>query len=205
MSYFYTYRIQFVDGYYYHGSRKSPVPPEEDTYWGSPKTHKEKWKTTQYEKTIIGTFNTGEEMLREESELIGNTYKTDSLCLNQHNNDNFSTLGMRHSESTKSKMRAAKVGFIPRVGWEHSEETKKKYRETRKGKIHSSKLTIDVVYGIRQEFDKRNPILGVGEVQKNGMVLSYERAFSNKFSDDYGITPVNLYNIITGKSWKVTK
>jgi len=203
MKYFYTYKIQFVDGYYYYGSRQSKVDPKSDIYWGSPKTHKEKWNTTHYEKTILNVFECGEEMLREETELIGDKYKTDEFCLNQHNNDNFSTLGMVYSEESREKMRRAKDGFVP---WNkgkkcHTLEQKQKWSDARRGKIHSSKLSADDVGEIRRMFSEKPPLPNVGQVQGNGRVLTYERAFSNTFHTLFQITQPNLYNIITGRSW----
>ena len=79
--YFYTYRIDFVDGYYYYRSRKSKVKPEEDKYWGSPKTHKERWNTTMYLKTVLNLFNDPSDMLNEETLLIGDNYKERSCVL----------------------------------------------------------------------------------------------------------------------------
>ena len=67
MTYFYTYKINFVDGFYYFGSRKTEVKPKDDIYWGSPKTHKDKWKTTMFSKTILNVFENGKEMMNEET------------------------------------------------------------------------------------------------------------------------------------------
>jgi len=83
-----------------------------------------------------------------------------------------------------------------------SEETIQKMRDTRKGVRHSSKLTESKVKLIRKEFQEHPTISGVGEVQGNGIKLTQERAFANKYHSKYGITNINLYNIITGKSWK---
>lgn len=79
---YYTYKITFVDGHYYYGSRRARVSLEEDIYWGSPKTHKNKWNTTMYFKTILCEYNTYEECVDAEIALIKPVYKTDVLCLN---------------------------------------------------------------------------------------------------------------------------
>lgn len=202
MTYFYTYKINFVDGHYYFGSRKSFVKPEKDVYWGSPKTHKDKWNTTMFYKTILNVFKDGLEMMNEETQLIGDLYKTDPLCLNQHNNDSFSTLGMVHSEESRQKMSEKKKG-IPtwNKGIPHKEETKRKWSEKRKGVINSSKFSIDDVKRIRRMFEDCPPVSNVGEIMKNGIKMSYERSFSNTFSSMFDITSVNLYNIITKRSW----
>jgi len=200
--FFYTYRIQFVDGYYYYGSRRSFVEPSKDVYWGSPKTNKDKWNTTQYEKVILDVCDTGEEMMICESKLIGDKYKTDEWCLNQHNNGNFSTLGMKYSDESREKMRKAKDGYIPWIkGKHHSEETKRRWSEMRRGRIHSSKIKLDDVKRIRSMYEDTPPIPGVGVKQKNGRILSYERGFSNTFHTMFGITDVNMYNIVTRRSW----
>jgi len=97
-----------------------------------------------------------------------------------------------------------KKGNIPwnkgKVGC-FSEETINKMSRSRRGKIHSSKLTLEKVRSIRVLYTTRPKIKGVGEVQPNGRVLSYERAFSRHYAEDFGITPNNLYKIILHKSW----
>ena len=83
---YYTYRIDFVDGTYYLGSRKSKSETaEEDLYWGSPVTNKEKWMTTMYGKTIISSTNSVELNRRCEHAFIGDKWKTDDRCLNATN------------------------------------------------------------------------------------------------------------------------
>lgn len=195
--YFYTYRIDFVDGYYYYGSRKSKVKPEEDKYWGSPKTHKEKWNTTMYWKAILSVFDDPSDMLNEERLLIGDNYKEDSLCLNQHNNDNFSTIGMKMSKKTRKKQSEKKQNFIP---WNKG---LKGYslNVNRKGKRHSSKITKEDVMKIRSMYEDAPPLIGVGKVQRNGVKLTYDRLFSKTFYEQFSLTDVGLYNIITGVSW----
>ena len=83
-----------------------------------------------------------------------------------------------------------------------SEESIQKMKNTRKGVRYSSKLNESKVKDIRKEFLEHPTINGVGEVQGNGIKLTQERAFANKYHSNYGITNINLYNIIIGKSWK---
>jgi hypothetical protein len=71
--YYYCYKIIFVDGFFYIGSRKSSVQPIEDAYYGSPVTHKDKWYTTMYQKEIICKYDQYGEMLDQECELIRQT------------------------------------------------------------------------------------------------------------------------------------
>lgn len=202
MTYFYTYKITFVDGHYYFGSRKSKVEPKDDIYWGSPKTHKEKWNTTMFCKEILNVFENGKRMMNEETELIGDLYKTDPLCLNQHNNANFSSLGMTYSDKSRQKMSEKKKGLTTwNKGIPHKEETKRKWSEKRKGVIHSSKISVDDVKRIRKMFEDRPPLHNVGKTMLNGIKLSYERAFANTFHSMFNITSINLYNIVTKRSW----
>lgn len=81
--------------------------------------------------------------------------------------------------------------------------TIEKMKTIRKNKIHSSKLTEELVLKIRNHFNSYQQIEGVGTIQKNGIVLTQERAYAKKYAKEYKITSANLYNIITGKSWKI--
>jgi hypothetical protein len=195
--YFYTYRIDFVDGYYYYGSRKSKVKPEEDKYWGTPKTHKEKWNTTMYCKTILDVFDNSTRMLNEETLLIGTNFKDDPFCLNQHNNDNFTTLGMKMSDETKRKQSLKKQNYVP---WNKGT---KGYtlNVDRRGKRHSSKLTKEDVLRIRSMYVDAPALPGVQVVQRNGKVLTYDRIFSKTFHKMFNLTDVGMFNIIRGISW----
>jgi hypothetical protein len=83
-----------------------------------------------------------------------------------------------------------------------SEETIRRFREVRKGRIHSSKVTPQLVSEIRKRFKEHPPIDCVGSTGPNGRLLTQERAFSNLYFADYGLTNINLYNIVSGKSWK---
>jgi hypothetical protein len=129
MKYYYTYTIYFTDGYYYHGRRTSDVPPEEDMYFGTPKVHKDKWLDTMYWKVIENTYSTPEELTEAEYDLIGDKFKTDSMCLNEHNGKKFLYRGGKKlSEETKQKISEAKKGK------KLSEETRQKMSEAQKGK-----------------------------------------------------------------------
>jgi hypothetical protein len=83
MAYYYTYKITFVDGCYYYGYRATEAIPKDDIYWGTPKTHKDKWKTMMFFKTIINVFDNHYECSEAELNLIRPVYKTDPLCLNE--------------------------------------------------------------------------------------------------------------------------
>jgi hypothetical protein len=81
------------------------------------------------------------------------------------------------------------------------EETISKMSSTRKGKIHSSKLTPEKVRFIRDLYNAKPILKGVGDIQPNGKVLPYERAFSRHYAKEFGVTPNNLHKIILYKSW----
>jgi hypothetical protein len=82
-----------------------------------------------------------------------------------------------------------------------SKDTINRMKNVRKGVIHSSKVTADVVLEIRKKFKNHPTINNVGNVMKNGRILTQHRAFSELYYKDYNITAVNLYNIIKRKSW----
>jgi hypothetical protein len=143
MEYFYTYKISFVDGHYYYGSRKSSVKPEDDIYWGSPKTHKDKWRTCMFSKTILNVVDNYDRLRLDESKLIGTLYKTDPFCLNEHNGNNFYR-ETPHSEETKQKISEAQRRMTDETKRKlseagkrrtHSEATKRKIGESQKGNL----------------------------------------------------------------------
>jgi hypothetical protein len=144
---FYTYKITFVDDDYYYGSRAAIVPPEEDNdYVGSPKTHKEKWKTHTFSKTILNRFQTDKEMIEEENNLIRPVYRTDPHCLNEN-----CAGRINMTPEVRRKISAARIGKKRKpFSEEHkrkiseakkdrtlSDEHKRKLREARKGRTHS--------------------------------------------------------------------
>jgi hypothetical protein len=100
----------------------------------------------------------------------------------------------------------AKKGTIP---WNKGkkncfgEKTIDRMKTIRKHKIHSSKLNKELVIKIRNHFNNLEQLNDVGIVQKNGVLLTQERAYAKKYAKEYNITSNNLYNIITGKSWKL--
>ena len=107
--YFYCYKIQFLDGSYYFGSRQSVVEPSQDTYWGSPVTHKAKWEQEMFQKTILSEHANRDEALEEEKLLIGDLWKTDDKCLNAMHPSN---LGW-HDEVAERKRRANISKVLP--------------------------------------------------------------------------------------------
>lgn len=93
----YLYRIDFVDGDYYYGKKKrsrDDHDPTLDKYWGSPgKTHRDKWKTTMFSKTIVAYLWVKDE--REAGEIEDNLIRKNGWntksCLNSRLGMNIST------------------------------------------------------------------------------------------------------------------
>lgn len=137
--FYYTYKIEFDDGCYYYGSRKSQVEPHLDVdYNGSPKTMREHWDNVTFRKIVLETFETRQQSFDRESELIGDNFKTDPKCLNRSNKNKFYCEG--HTPETREKMCRSQKGRVIteehkqklrdyRTGRKQSEETKRKIRE----------------------------------------------------------------------------
>lgn len=82
---FYTYKITFEDGYYYYGLRKvKNSNPDEDAYFGSPVTFREKWEQTPFTKEVLEVFDCWEVAAKAEKDLIKPSYKSDPKCLNRN-------------------------------------------------------------------------------------------------------------------------
>lgn len=103
------------------------------------------------------------------------------------------------------KISKAKKGCIP---WNKginncfSNETITKMKNTRKGKCYNSKLSKEQVDDIKKDFINHPLIDGVGNIQKNGKILTQERAYSNLYYKKFNLTSSGLYDIIKGKTWK---
>lgn len=83
---FYLYVIHFEDFYYYVGKRKCPdkYSPWTDPYMGSPKTNKNKWKTTNHIKCVIECFDNDVDVsLAETNLLLELDWEKDPYCLNE--------------------------------------------------------------------------------------------------------------------------
>lgn len=85
----------------------------------------------------------------------------------------------------------------------HSEETKKILSEKNSGQNNpKNKLKEDVVRKLIELYLEKPFICEVGKVTKNGLIMSYERAFSLKYSEIYNVTPQNIERIIKKRTWK---
>lgn len=81
-----------------------------------------------------------------------------------------------------------------------SEKTISKFKQTRKGKRYGIvKITDEQCLRIVELYKLQEPIQDVGTKMGNGKTLTYERAFAKKYCKEYGVTEVQIYNIITGR------
>lgn len=139
----------------------------------------------------------------------------------------FNTLGMRHSEKTKKKMRKAwasrkKKGYsAPNKGKKHKTSTLKTLSEVRKGVCWktSLKLNKNDIEEIIQNYKDMSVVIPdslilnkvkksqqhlVGEVDvhnlksKNGKYLSYKTLFCDHVSIQYDVTPQYIRRILEG-------
>lgn len=98
-----------------------------------------------------------------------------------------------------------KKGYIP---WNKNKpgcfnkETISKFSSTRKGRIWKpTKLNEEMVKNIRNLYEQKICIDGVGQKMKNGRYMSYAQAFAIKYAEVYGTTKENIRRIVEGKSW----
>ena len=82
-----------------------------------------------------------------------------------------------------------------------SDQTITLMKKIRKGKIHSSKVNIQIVAEIRQKYKNHPIIVGVGKPRMNGKILTQSRAFSALYHGLYGMSSANMFKIIERKSW----
>ena len=104
---FYLYVIHFNDFYYYVGKRKCPSnhTPWNDPYTGSPKTHKNKWKTTNFAKVIIECFDNDVDVSRAETDLLLRLdWENDVYCLNECCGGKFSYDANMRGALTRNKL-----------------------------------------------------------------------------------------------------
>jgi hypothetical protein len=104
---FYVYVIHFEDFFYYVGKRKCPdkFNPWNDPYKGSPKTHKEKWKTTKFTKVIIECFDNDKNVSAAETNLLLQLdWENDPYCLNECCGGKFSYEANRRGALSRNKI-----------------------------------------------------------------------------------------------------
>jgi hypothetical protein len=72
----------------------------------------------------------------------------------------------------------------------------------RKGKRHSSKISTNTVNEIKERYKSEQMTTEyTPTISRNGKILSFERHFANIHANEYQLTSIAIYNIITGRSW----
>ena len=146
------------------------------------------------EKTYITIFDTYNNGLNLTPDGSGNNYT-----------NKFTTFGLKWSDETKRKISinhySKKEGYIPSMlGKTHSEEQKQHWSKIRKGKVHSTKYNTDDIKKLLLLY-KTEPFLeNANKIQKNGKMLSYDKAFCNTYAEKFNMCAPNMYKIITGKT-----
>ena len=105
----YGYKIIFSDGFWYWGtSQYKGAPPEKDGYYGSPGTHKTKWKEP-HSKIVLKVFYCEQERLDYEKMCILPDLNNPQ-CLNEHAGPAFSravhekSKGVPRTQEVKEKI-----------------------------------------------------------------------------------------------------
>jgi hypothetical protein len=151
---FYLYVIHFEDFFYYVGKRKCPnkYNPWNDPYMGSPKTNKEKWKTTKHIKTIIECFDNDKEVSAAETNLLLElNWKNDPYCLNECCGGKFSYEANRIGAVIRNKLLVKqstreKLGKLSKErwsdpNWNKREKVLSKLKETQPKATEAAKST----------------------------------------------------------------
>jgi hypothetical protein len=106
----YCYKIIFADGSFYWGtSQYKGAPPEKDGYYGSPTTHRKKWKQQQHSKIVLKIFLDEQERLDYEESCIRPDLNN-PRCLNEHAGKGFS----KEIQKKGAQASASKSRGIPR-------------------------------------------------------------------------------------------
>ena len=100
----YTYKITFPNqGWWYWGWHKEKKLGED--YFGSPKTHKDKWDWFEFEKQILEFFDDKVEAQKVEKRLIRPDLNN-PMCLNESNGGEISN---RHGEFVRAGIEASET------------------------------------------------------------------------------------------------
>ena len=183
---------------FYVGSKKSWLG--EGTYWGSPsaKEYHDDFKTDEFTFEILFEVepdeNIPKKLLHEEiEELKRRNVLKDTSYYNKCIPDvGFSTLGDK-----RPGVGGVKKGSIPwnkgREGYTRTlspnEAMSRKKNFKKKHGHHFDRLV--KLYESRPELEQE------GKIQANGVVMTYDRIFSNIFYEDFLFTtPVGFYNMI---------
>jgi hypothetical protein len=158
----YCYKIIFADGCWYWGtSEHKGVAPEKDGYYGSPKTHKSKWKEP-HTKIVLKVFYDEETRVNYETMCILPDLNNPK-CLNEHAWPCISravherSKGVPRTEEVKAKISKAHKG--KKLTPEHIQKLKdadrpsrtsesiRKAKESRRGYRHSEETKQKISVG----------------------------------------------------------
>lgn len=116
-------------------------------------------------------------------------------------------LGSKRSDESKIKMSASWKVRKSRIlsgeikMWNRGLKYKTGPKPNMRGKQTSSKLTKSIVDEIRSLYDLQNFLPHVGEIQRNGVALSYLQAFCKYHAEKYCVTSQCLKKIIRKETW----
>ena len=137
MKYIVYKTINLVNGRYYIGKHKQPSL-EFDGYYGSSSAVNNaiaKYGDDSFIREIIEVYTNEDECYLAEGRILGDLWKSDTLCYNQQpggkgfsSGENHYTQGNGFSKEHKKNLKVARNGRAP-----HSEETKRKMSESRTG------------------------------------------------------------------------
>lgn len=114
-----------------------------------------------------------------------------------HGSAKFTTRGFKFSEETKQKMRDKKKDYVP---WNKGIYGYK-LNVDRRGKCYRTpKFGIEVYQEIREQYDKKPHIKSANTKQKNGKILTYERAFAKEYCSQWEISIPMLLSIIKNET-----
>ncbi len=135
MSHYYLYLIQFEDGRFYIGSRKSKVPAKDDVkYWGSPgKTIKHLWKMKKVKHILFETTDISIQDLREkEYKMIQEGWDKfgKDKCINK-NAGGLNHLDLEVVKKAGKKCYEQKLGFFAWTPEEWSKNSKEKWHSNK--------------------------------------------------------------------------
>jgi len=110
-----------------------------------------------------------------------------------------SNKGFTYSDESRRKMSDAKKNYVP---WNKG----KKYKldANRKGRVFSKKYSSETVKEFLLLYKSRPELSEANTIQKNGILLSYDRAFAKIYANRFGVSVNGMLKILRGDSilWK---
>lgn len=130
----YTYKITFpYQGWWYWGVHKERVYGE--PYFGSPKTHRQKWDWFYHEIQILEFFDSWDEARAVERRLIAADLNN-PMCLNENNSGGFSIQASKKGNQSGAS-KGGKLGG-PMPWWNNGEVNTRSYECPGEGWVRGS-------------------------------------------------------------------